>query len=250
MKTIGIYKITNLLDKKVYIGQSWGIQARWSHHKKHSTNAHLRAAIEKYGLNNFEFSILREFTESPLTNIFLTTFEQKFIDEYDSRNSDKGYNFKEAGPQGKHSEESKLKMHTPEWRQKVSKALTGRVISPEWRQKISKAKKGKPFTEKQQAKADAQKGKKMSVEWCIKNKQSKIDYYVRLSDTEKENRKKQLKKILSSPARRQLQSENMKAYWAKHKQEIVENRRKVREKRTHELVATNLDSNSAEGYNV
>lgn len=62
MSTCGIYKITNLTNNKVYIGQSKNIEERWSNHRKDSFNikdveynSPLHRAIRKYGLSNFEF---------------------------------------------------------------------------------------------------------------------------------------------------------------------------------------------------
>lgn len=60
---IGIYKITNLINNKSYIGQSINIEDRWAHHKRYPlkySNYPLYMAFEKYGLENFEFSILEE----------------------------------------------------------------------------------------------------------------------------------------------------------------------------------------------
>ena len=59
----GIYKIENLVNHNIYIGQSTHIAYRWLWHKdklrtqKHS-NEHLQKSWNKYGENNFEFSIL------------------------------------------------------------------------------------------------------------------------------------------------------------------------------------------------
>ena len=57
---IGIYKITNKINGKTYIGQSNNIERRFKEHKWKSkeTNKSLKLAYEKYGLENFEFSIL------------------------------------------------------------------------------------------------------------------------------------------------------------------------------------------------
>ena len=62
---IGIYKIENLLNGKVYIGQSVDITKRWSTHVAELNNnchhnIHLQNAWNKYGEENFEFSIVEE----------------------------------------------------------------------------------------------------------------------------------------------------------------------------------------------
>lgn len=63
----GIYKITNLINGKMYIGQAQDIYKRWYAHKYSAFkkdnkryNVILYRAIRKYGLENFEFEILEE----------------------------------------------------------------------------------------------------------------------------------------------------------------------------------------------
>lgn len=59
----GIYKIENKVNGKVYIGSSNSIKRRWQKHKallrhgKHQ-NSHLQAAWDKYGEDNFSFSVI------------------------------------------------------------------------------------------------------------------------------------------------------------------------------------------------
>ena len=56
----GIYKITNLINQKVYIGQSNDIKRRWQEHRTKSKygNTLLYQAIRQYGIENFDFSII------------------------------------------------------------------------------------------------------------------------------------------------------------------------------------------------
>ena len=91
---IGIYKITNLKNNKVYIGQSIDIETRWRQHKRNAFNPNthiyeypLYRAIRKYGVENFSFTVIEETDES-----LLTEEEQYWIDYYDSLNPQKGYN--------------------------------------------------------------------------------------------------------------------------------------------------------------
>ncbi len=57
-----IYKIENLINGKVYIGQTNNISKRWSDHRaaaKHNRPPQIiHYAFIKYGLNNFIFDIL------------------------------------------------------------------------------------------------------------------------------------------------------------------------------------------------
>ena len=62
--TIGIYKITNLINGRFYIGQSKNIERRFYDHrsKGHSRNTSmkLRRDVQKYGKDNFSFEIIEE----------------------------------------------------------------------------------------------------------------------------------------------------------------------------------------------
>ena len=67
---IGIYLIENLINHKKYVGQSKNIYARWSGHRCDSKvkNLPLYQAMRKYGLENFQFSILEECGIEELTD--------------------------------------------------------------------------------------------------------------------------------------------------------------------------------------
>ena len=54
-----IYQITNLINNKIYIGQTNNITKRWSNHRcANSPNMIIAKAIKKYGIENFKFEIL------------------------------------------------------------------------------------------------------------------------------------------------------------------------------------------------
>lgn len=100
---IGIYKITNLINDKVYIGQSSDIKRRWKDHCKDAFWKHspcyeypLYRAIRKYGLDNFSFDIIEECDASELN-----TKEKFYIAQYDSYKI--GYNQTEGGESATHS---------------------------------------------------------------------------------------------------------------------------------------------------
>ena len=62
----GIYIIRNIVNNKVYIGQSIDIERRWKEHKRkyqyenERKNSYLYNAIYKYGIESFSFDILEE----------------------------------------------------------------------------------------------------------------------------------------------------------------------------------------------
>ena len=60
----GIYKITNLINNKIYIGQSVDIKRRWYYYTNPPEVLDYRSkiisAIKKYGIKNFKFEVLEE----------------------------------------------------------------------------------------------------------------------------------------------------------------------------------------------
>lgn len=96
---VGIYKIENLINHKVYIGQSKQIEYRWKQHIDRAKNleykTHLYLAIRKYSLENFKFEIIEECLEDKLNER-----EKYWIAYYDSVNPQKGYNNTSGGEGG------------------------------------------------------------------------------------------------------------------------------------------------------
>ena len=94
-----IYKITNTVNNKVYIGQTnRSLEIRWREHKSRAGchyTSHLYNAMDKYGIDNFIFEGIEEATEGHLDER-----ERFWISYYDSSNPQKGYNLT-IGGQGK-----------------------------------------------------------------------------------------------------------------------------------------------------
>ena len=89
---IGIYKITNLITNKVYIGSAKNIDIRIKAHisklkGNFHINKHLQSSYNKYGETNFKFEIIRE-----VSNNILRRAEQFYINKYQSINPKYGYN--------------------------------------------------------------------------------------------------------------------------------------------------------------
>lgn len=83
----GIYKITNQINGKNYIGQSVDIKTRWRKHKESKKDYPLYRAFRKYGIDNFTFEILEE---CPILE--LNAKEQYYIEKYNAIKN--GYNQK------------------------------------------------------------------------------------------------------------------------------------------------------------
>ena len=92
-----IYKITNLINQKVYIGKTErDIETRWKEHCRHIPQLQhlpLYRALKKYGINNFS---VEQIEECPSSN--LDEREIYWINFYDSYS--KGYNCTEGGEGG------------------------------------------------------------------------------------------------------------------------------------------------------
>lgn len=89
-----VYKITNNINQKCYIGSSIRVEKRWKDHINASQNPNnpkydypLYKAFRKYGVNNFSFEILKD----DFNNLKeMTDYEHEMILFYDSYS--KGYN--------------------------------------------------------------------------------------------------------------------------------------------------------------
>lgn len=110
------YKITNLLNGKIYIGKAVDVNERWRKHKvaavRQDSNdySYLHRAMNKYGFDNFKIEIIAEFqTEKESLDA-----ETRFIKSFNSNSREVGYNLTEGG------EGSSGFRHTPESRQKMS----------------------------------------------------------------------------------------------------------------------------------
>lgn len=103
MHITGVYKITNLINQQVYIGQAQDIEERWKKHREKGRNLNTSEAfnnplyqdMKKYGLENFKFEILEECPISELNDK-----ERYWISYFDSFNN--GYNRTEGGQNAPH----------------------------------------------------------------------------------------------------------------------------------------------------
>lgn len=96
---IGIYKITNQINGKSYIGKSVDIEDRWMRHRSRAFqkndnqyNSYLYRAIRKYQLCNFTFEVVEECSMEELDDK-----EIFYIDLYDSFYTKNGYNMTRGG---------------------------------------------------------------------------------------------------------------------------------------------------------
>jgi group I intron endonuclease len=137
----GIYKITNKINGKIYIGCSKDIENRWKAHITGRNNrTHLIGkAIQKYGVENFTFEILIQ-----CPNICFDYWEKYYIAKFDSTTPN-GYNLTEGGQYCIWTQEAKDKLPK---RYGKSNPFYGKKHSDEFKEKQRKNRKGKPAPNK------------------------------------------------------------------------------------------------------
>ncbi len=120
-KICGIYKVTNNINGKVYIGQSVDIYSRWQHHKSccvnqkcHEYNSPFYRALRKYGIENFVFEIIEQCSVDELDDkeIFYIKYYNSFV-HFENSN---GYNNSIGGNQG-----SRFRVKSQEEKMKIAK---------------------------------------------------------------------------------------------------------------------------------
>lgn len=91
-----IYKITNLINNKIYIGlTTTELKVRWNNHRHCVKNdpRHLYCSMRKYGIENFTI----EQIDSADNIIKLGELERYYIKKYNSQDPNIGYNLSAGG---------------------------------------------------------------------------------------------------------------------------------------------------------
>ena len=87
-----IYKITNTINGKIYVGQTVSTEpVRWKshkHHAKYGGRGPFQNALNKYGPESFK----REVIDTAYSEEELNSLEEFYIKTLDARNGEVGYN--------------------------------------------------------------------------------------------------------------------------------------------------------------
>ena len=140
-----IYKITNNVNNKVYIGQTVQNNAkmRWYSHcdyARKGKKSYLYDSMRKHGIDQFGWEIIDQAT----TVEELNTKEQQWLEHY--RSLGIVYNNREAGGNKLHSEQSKEKMKEAQKRAHANRRAEGREGG--WKRKDGGAMLGKSHPKK------------------------------------------------------------------------------------------------------
>ena len=131
-----IYKAKNIVNGKIYIGQTINTlnhrKLGHLHHANNNSDTYFARAIRKYGIDNFKWQVV---CICPNLDV-LNEQEQYYISFYGSMNN--GYNLTSGGLNCEPSEETK---------KKISESLKGKAKSKDHRKKISISRKGARFSE-------------------------------------------------------------------------------------------------------
>ncbi len=148
-----IYKATNLINNKVYIGQTiQSLAQRKAAHFYKSKNKkqkqfYFNNALNKHGKDNFYWEVIETIENKNI----LGEKEKYWIKFFKSNEKEFGYNLTGGGEGFTQTKETKLKLRlanlgkklSPETKLKMSLSRKGRIVSQETRDKIRKSSVGR-----------------------------------------------------------------------------------------------------------
>ena len=145
-----IYKYTNKVNGKVYIGQTINESKRrekWKNLKTPYAGNYINRARVKYGIESFSYEVLVEILNDDeiILKDTLNLLEEKYISLYHSKDPKFGYNLTDGGKSGK-----------------------GQIVSQETRNKISKVHKGLKKKMSEQGKRNISLSHKSPRPWAWK----------------------------------------------------------------------------------
>ena len=196
-KVRGIYKVTNKINGKVYIGQSVDIGRRWREHMTAKDDIYFHKAIQKYGVENFEWEVIEQCKKKDLDER-----EIYWIEYYDSFN--KGYNCTKGGGCTGGGEDN------PNWKGGIS-------LDPEYNKQWYETNKEKM---KEYREANKEKRKEYNKQYRESNKDKLKEYRESNKEKTKEYREANKEKI----------KQQMKEWYEANKEELKEKRKQRNKK--------------------
>lgn len=173
----GVYQIMNEVNGKSYVGSSKDINNRWSCWKRNFTlpmnyKSLLKAAVQKYGIENFTFIILEECAP---TKEALEALENHYLQQIKPAYNIIEQSYAPTGRKHPHSEDTKAKirakralqtnvrqkgykMSQPAWNKGLPSPHRGKTRPAEVGAKISQTMMGHAVSEETRAKLRANNG--------------------------------------------------------------------------------------------
>lgn len=115
-----IYRITNLINQKIYIGQSKNTNVRWHQHKIQARcnkpSQIVNRSMKKYGIENFKFEVVASCLDQEAAN----KTEEIIIKQHKSYQKEFGYNISLGGCVAPKSEE---------WKQHMSRLMSEKAAN-------------------------------------------------------------------------------------------------------------------------
>lgn len=194
-----IYKITNLINNKIYVGQTINSYNKSKDYM--GSGRQIKQAIKKYGIENFKKEVI---TEGNYNKELLNELEKHYIRLYNSNNSKIGYNLASGGYSAhgyKHSAEQnqnksirqKGHLTSEQTKQKISAAQKGRIFSEETKRKMSISQKTKPLM-KEETKRKISESSKYRYS-NPDNKKSNYQIWLEKYGKEEANKREQEKRL-------------------------------------------------------
>ena len=208
-KVRGIYKVTNKINGKVYIGQSVDIGRRWREHMTAKDDIYFHKAIQKYGVENFEWEVIEQCKKKDLDEK-----EIYWIEYYDSFN--KGYNRTKGGDGVSGGEDH------PRWKGGVSSDED--YYRQHSKQYYQVNKEQKKQYSKQHYKQYYEANKEKVKEYREVNKEKKKEYDKQYREANKEKAKEYRE------ANKEKIKQQMKEYYEAHKEKRREYNRQRNKK--------------------
>ena len=170
-----VYCHTLKSDGRKYFGATKdNVKHRWNNGKGHSYSGNMKKAIDMYGWEAFEHTIIRD----GLSKEEAYELEIELIKKFKTQNEKYGFNRSSGGEKSgkgvkptaeaiaKTSSKTRGKKRSKEFCEKVSKRMKNKVVSEETREKLRQANLGKTLSEETKKKiSEINKGKNYGRIW-------------------------------------------------------------------------------------
>ncbi len=168
----GIYKITNVVNNKCYVGSTINADRRWNGHKRAlkkqiHCNRYLQRAWDKYGEQSFTFEIIENVLDKSRLiereQYYLNTLKPEYCIRKIAVDSNAGLIWTTSSKK-KLSKQRKGRKLSKIWKENISLSQTGKKHSEETKRKIGLAHKGIRLSEETKKKISIAKTGRLASE--------------------------------------------------------------------------------------